>query len=273
MTAERAVSNCHYPGLIMASTAPLDRLQKIADFRTTCNFLRRKGNGSILLGGFFLYLGAVVFAGEAFGYFCLALAAFEVLIGIKNRFRPSAFGLILDGGMLIVLSVWNLAWHALWWRLGGGIAPAAVDVAVACIGVRRIAGYSRAFAAFDKPPEPEQIQWLDDLVDEIQRARASETPAMIEFKAGVRWKGMRIGDLIVFVDRLDFENLIVDRREVEILNDRQALLSSTREVRLRIGRRLFQLARFSPEMLSILESWLHDDNDGVEMGGSGSGAT
>jgi hypothetical protein len=255
----------------MASTAPLDRLQKIADYRTTCNFLRRKGNGSILLGGFFLYLGAVVFEGEPFGYFCLALAVFEVLIGIKNRFRPSAFGLILDGGTLIVLSVWNLAWHCLWWRLGGlgglggGIAPAAVDEAVACLGIRRIAGYSRAFAAFNKPPVPEQIQWLDDLVDEIQRAKASENPAMIEFKARGRWKGMRLGDLIVFVDRLDFENLIVDRREVEILNDRQALLSSMREVRLRLGRKLFRLARFSPEMLSILESWLRDDKEGAEL--------
>ena len=42
----------------MTEAAPLDRMQKIADFRTTCRFLRRSGKHAIIYGCFCLVLFA-----------------------------------------------------------------------------------------------------------------------------------------------------------------------------------------------------------------------
>jgi hypothetical protein len=245
----------HYPRLIMASTPPLDRLQKIADYRTTCTFLRRKGKSGIVLGCFFWFIGANAFQGRLFDYLYLGFATIELLVGLRNRLRPSAFGVVLDGGVLILLGVWNLTMQFLGWRLGTAI----IDVVVICLGIRRIAGYPRARGVFRDPPTPEQIHWFDDLVAEIQSATAAETSDVIEFTSGIRWKGRRLGEIAVFVDKHDSENLIVDLRDIEILSNRKALLRSTRQVQLRVGRKTFALAEFSPEMLSLLESWLADD--------------
>jgi hypothetical protein len=238
----------------MAISPPLDRLQKIADYRTTCKYLRRNGKTGIVLGCFFLFLGAMAFQGRLFDYLYFGLATIQLLAGLKNRLRPSAFGVVVDGGMLILLGVWNLTTRFLGWRQGAII----FDVVVICLGIRRIAGYPRARAVFRDPPTPEQIDWFDDLVAEIQSAKAEETPDLIEFTSGIRWKGRRLGDIAVFVDIHDSENLIVDLRDIEILSDRKALLRSARQVKLRIGRRTFALAEFAPEMLSLLKSWLAD---------------
>jgi hypothetical protein len=53
--------------------------------------------------------------------------------------------------------------------------------------------------------------------------------------------------------------LIVAPQEIEILSDVKALFGKTRQLRLRIGRKRFTLAEFSPEMLAVLESWLNAD--------------
>jgi hypothetical protein len=239
----------------MAITPPLDRLQKIADYRTTCKFLRRNGKTGIVLGCFFWFLGAMAFQDRLFDYLYLGFATIELLVGLRNRLRPSASGVVLDGGMLILLGVWNLTTRFLGWRQGAAI----FDVVVICLGIRRIAGYPRARAVFLDPPTPEQIQWFDDLVAEIQSAKAAETSDLIEFTSGIRWKGRRLGEIAVFVDKHDSENLIVDRHDIEIQSDRKALLRSARQVKLRVGRKTFALAEFSPEMLSVLESWLDGD--------------
>jgi hypothetical protein len=244
----------------MASNPPLDRLQKIADYRTTCKFLRRKGKSAIIFGALFMYLGVMLFAGRIVDYLYLGVATCELLIGLRNRLRPSATGVILDGGMLVLLSVWNLAMQLLWLQAGGDIRiGAAIDVLIAVAGIRRIAGYGRARDAFQEPPTPDQLDWFDDLIHEIQTAKAAETSDMIQFKSGLRWKGRRLGDMVVFVDKLDFENLVVDRHDIEILDDRKSLLSNARQVKLRLGRKLFKVAEFSPKMLEILETWQIDD--------------
>jgi hypothetical protein len=238
---------------------PLDRLQKIADYRTTCRSLKRKGRSAIFLGGFFLYLGVQFFDGGFLGFLYLGVAAVELLIGLRNCFQPSALGLVLDGGMLILLSVWNLAMYVLCGPFFGVGPGPVVDIGIAIAGVRRIAGYARARAVFADPPTPDQLRWFDDLAAEIQGAKPAETPDLIEFQAAGRWRGMRLGEIIVFVDRVDSENLIVTPQEIEILSDRKALLSKTRQLRLRIGRKTLALAEFSPEMLAVLESWLSSD--------------
>ena len=72
------------------------------------------------------------------------------------------------------------------------------------------------------------------------------------------WKGKRFGDVAIFVDKLDFENLIVDPRDIEWTDKSKALFGSNRLVVLRIGVRTFKIADISPEMLLRLESWQTD---------------
>jgi hypothetical protein len=248
----------------MTSTAPLDRLQKIADYRTTCKFLRKNGVGEMAFGFALSLNGAFAFQNRLVDYLYLAIATIVLLNGLRNRLHPSAFGRVMNGSMMILLGAWNLTIQFLWLGQGAPIAfnfgaPAIFDVFVICFGIREILRYPQARAVFRDPPTPEQIHWFDDLIAEIQSAKAGETPDLVEFTSGIRWRGRRLAEIAVFVDKNDLETLIVDRHDIEILSDRKALLRSARQVKLRIGRRTFALAVFSPEMLSVLESWLGDD--------------
>jgi hypothetical protein len=243
----------------MNGMPPLDRLQKIADYRTTCRSLKQKGRGAIYWAVLFLCLGVQFFDGGLLGFLYLGVAFIELLVGLRNCLQPSAFGLVLDGGMLILLSVWNLAMYVLCGPMVAISFGPGFDVGIAIAGVRRIAGYARARAVFAEPPTPDQLRWFDDLAAEIQGAKAAETPDLVEFLAVGRWKGMRLGEIIVFVNHIDSENLIVAPQEIEILSDHKALFGKTRQLRLRIGSKTFPLAEFSPEMLAVLESWLDGD--------------
>ena len=248
----------------MTDAAPHDRMQQMADYRTTCRFLVRSGKQGIAFGCMFLFLGVVnllvdpLLAGLNFG-----LGALELLIGLRNRFSPSASGVILDGIMLILLGIWNLSSQAV--AIAQGFDPAWFNVAfgaiVIVVGIQRIRRYPRVKAAFDDPPTEEQIAWFDDVVKEVQEAKPGEGD-VVDFRAGFQWKGKRFGDTLIFVDKLDTENLIVDRRDMEWTDKGKALFGGRRLARLRIGERTFGLAEIAPEMLALLESWRNEGEQG-----------
>ena len=244
----------------MTDETPLDRMQKIADFRTTCKFLRKSGKEAMVFGAIILALGAMMFQERLLDYLYIGLGIVELLIGLRNRYAPSASGVVLDGVLMLLFGAWNLTLQAI--AIEQGAEPFWFSLAFGAIfvvaGIRRIKKFGRVREAFREPPTVEQIAWFDDLIAEIQSAKEAATPKMVEFTAGVRWKARLIGDTAIFVDKLDMENLIVDRRDIDITDRGKALVRNVRIVRLRIGLRTFAAAEISPAMLAVLESWRSD---------------
>ena len=114
------------------------------------------------------------------------------------------------------------------------------------------------FRSFREPPTDEQVAWFDEVIAEIKAAKVAETPDMVEFRSGFLWKGRKLGDVLIFVDKLDFDNLIADRHDVDFTDKGKALFGG-RIVKLRIGRRTFRFAEIRPEMLATLQSWGADE--------------
>jgi hypothetical protein len=241
----------------MTDSAPLDRMQKMADYRTTCKFLNQSGKQGIVFGCVFLLTGVLTFNNQPLDYLYLGLGTAELLVGLFNRYQPSAFGIVLDGIMLILLGIWNLTVLAI--NLGMGIPPSwfgpIFGAVVILVGVQRIRRYPRVKAAFEEPPTDEQMAWFDDIVKDVREATPDAAGDVVEFRAGLAWKGKRFGDTAIFVDKMDMENLIVDRRDIDWTDKGKALFSIRRNVRLRIGERSFTLAEITPEMLTLLETW------------------
>jgi hypothetical protein len=243
----------------MTDDAPLERMQKIADFRTTTKYLKRGGRSSIVFGCVFLLLGALVFQGQLHNYLYLGLGVAELFVGLHNRFRPSAAGVVLDAVMLLLLGLWNLA-NQLFFNPGPQMEVFGLvfGVLVIAIALQRFRRYPRAREAFAEPPTEEQLAWLDELVAEIQAADPASTPDLVEFRAGFPWKARRLGDVLVFVDKLDTENLIVDRHDLDWTDRGKALFGSNRLVRLRVGHRTFGVAEVRPDVLATLDEWRRD---------------
>ncbi len=244
----------------MTDAAPLDRMQQMADYRTTCKFLKRSGQQGIVFGSLFLLIGVMNFGQRATDYLYLGLGSIELLIGLHNRYYPSALGIVLDGILLILLGVWNLAWQAMAVAQGVPLSwfSGIFGVLVIVVGVMRFKRYPRIKAAFDNPPTDVQIAWFDDVVKEVQEATPNASGDVVEFRSGLVWKGKRFGDMVIFVDKMDFENLIVDRRDTEWTDKGKTLFGGRRHGRLRIGERTFSFAEFTPENLAVLEAWRYD---------------
>src|SRR5688572_14112629 len=102
----------------MTDESPQERMQRMADYRTTCRFLNQSGKQGIIFGCVFLMIGYVSFAGDLPSYLYLGLGFLELLIGVLNRYKPSAVGIILDGLMLILLGIWNLSWQVMAFQQG-----------------------------------------------------------------------------------------------------------------------------------------------------------
>src|SRR5260370_2868546 len=137
----------------MTDNAPLDRMQKLAEYRTTCRFLKRSGKGAILVGGLILGLGAMnLLQGPGAmnvqrprDYLYLGLGTVELLIGLRNRFAPSASGVILDGLLLILFGLVNVTLQVI--ALFEGDDPSGMGIAFGVVftlmGIRRISRYQR----------------------------------------------------------------------------------------------------------------------------------
>lgn len=244
----------------MTVESPQERMQRMADYRTTCRFLNHSGKQGIVFGCVFLLIGYASFVGDLLSYLYVGLGSLELLIGVLNRYRPSASGIVLDGIMLILLGIWNLSWLAMAVAQGLPIPwfSGIFGVMVIIVGIQRIRRYPRVKAAFDEPPTEEQKAWFDDIIREIQEATPDAAGDVVEFRAGFVWKGKRYGDTAIFVDKMDMENLIVDRGDIDWTDKGKVLFGSKRLVRLRIGQRSFNLAEIAPEMLTVLELWRHN---------------
>jgi len=244
----------------MTDSAPLESMQRFADYRNTCKFLLKSGKEGIFIGCFFLLLAWLNFNQGVTDYLYFALGACELLIGLRNRYYPSATGVILDGLMLIILGVWNLSWQAI--AVAQGAQPfwfnGFFGILVIVMGVRRTLRYPRVKKAFDDPPTEEQMAWFDEIIKEIKEADVAADADAVEFKSGFLWKGKRYGENVIFADKLDMETLIVDRRDIDWTDRGKALFGNHRNVRLRIGERSFPIADFAPDILARLEAWRNE---------------
>lgn len=244
----------------MSDSAPLDRMQMIADYRAACKFLVQSGKQGIMFGCVSLFIGISVFNNQLFDYLYLGVGTVYLLIGLHNRYYPSAFGIILDGIMLILLGVWNLSLQAVavWVQQQPSIFSGVFGAMMIFIGLIRFRRYPRVKAAFDDPPSEDQIAWFDDVVKEVRDATPDAAADVFEFRAGLLWKGKRFGDMVIFVDKMDFETLIVDRRDIDFDDKGKTLFGAKRRGSLRIGKRKFGLAEIQPEMVTLLEVWRTD---------------
>src|SRR5690349_20283779 len=127
----------------MTDAAPLERLQKIADYRTTCKYLSKVGMEGIVFGCIILLLGGNTFEDRILDYFYMGLGVAELVVGIRNRFRPSASGVVLQGMLLMMFGIWNLGLQAIIIQNGGqlGWFGTIFGVLLIIIGITQIRRY------------------------------------------------------------------------------------------------------------------------------------
>ena len=241
----------------MEANSPLERLQTIADYRTTSRMLRESGRQSFFWGGLMLLLGYLSFTGAAWNYVYLALGFAEFGVGALNRYRPSAEGIIFDGLLLLVFALWNLGMQALAWLGGGGVSwfGLVVGVFLLLAGFIRVSWYKRARAGFDDPPTEEQLAWLDGLAREILASDPAQNPDTVEFTSGLRWKGKLLGEAVVLVAQNEAEILVVGRDDFEMSATGKTLFGGKHTGQVRAGARRFRQAIFAPPALANYEHW------------------
>jgi len=242
----------------MNDEAPIKRLQKIADFRTTSEHLKKSGRAAILFGFLWVYLGVESFDGSISQYLYIGLGCCELLMGLRNRYFPTPIGFVLEGCFLILLGLYNIGRQLNDIALGGQpVLFSAIFAGLTIwIGFRHFKRYHQVRDAFDEPPSKEQLEWLDDIVAEIRKLKSSGSPEIVCFRSGLEWIGRRLGDLLIFIDQIDSENVIVDRRDAVCIDKGKVLLGSKHNAEVFLGERRFALAQFTPEMLGRFQNWL-----------------
>lgn len=247
----------------MTESPPLDRMQLIADYRTAVNSLKKSGKQAITYGCLCLFVGLINFdPTNVFQCLYLGVGAAEVLIGLRNRLRPSPLGVLLDLFLLALLGMWNIGVQVLVMEMGGQPWwPGAVfGFFIIIAAARRVRHFNRVRDAFREPPSESQLAWFDEVINEIRNTNSDESDDMIEFRSGLTWKGKRLGDVLIVVDHFDLENLIVDARDVDFTDRGKGLIRKNRYGQLRLGERTFSLASISPQKLDVLLSWRGDAN-------------
>jgi hypothetical protein len=243
----------------MERSEPLDRLQKIADYRTAYRFLRTSGKHSMIFGAILLALILQDFGGQPGDALLATICAVEVLIGAWNRFNPSPVGMILDGCWIGLLGVVSIYRFAVMLPVVGRLAwiSFAFGVSLLLAAAMRFAWYGRAKRAFADPPTEDQIAWLDELVKEILAADPATDPQAVAFSMGATFKGKLLGDTAVFVMGKDVDLFVAARDDVEF-EVTGKLFGRKPQAMIRIGRRKFPGATLSEAAVANYRRWKDD---------------
>lgn len=201
-------------------------LRNVAAYQDLCQKVARGGTQSLIFGMVMLGVGYLTFDPRnpfaPFTLIYLCLGALELSVGLLNKFRPSAEGVLLDGLVLFAFGASHLARQLLVWQgvMRGMISPISVAFGLFWVyqGYQHVLGYAALRRAFADRPTGAHLRWFNELLHDIRTADPESDPQSLDLPTRPRLKAKLLGDTAVFV-LPDGEILVAAREHVEILRE------------------------------------------------------
>lgn len=182
------------------------RLQQVAAYRELCRSVQRSGRENVVYAVLMLGLAYFIYStggnlNEQVALVFGALALGELFVGLYKWFVPSAFGLFLDGVVMLVFAALNglLAYNR--FQAGGGVNPINVFFGLFMLfgAMNRFKAYGALRALFAERPDPDHMAWFDDLVREIQGSEPHSDRLVLDLPTTPYWKAKLLGATAFFV--------------------------------------------------------------------------
>lgn len=215
----------------MNAPSPSQRLQQAADYLTVRRVVRTWAIGSLVIGLITILLSLI----PPFDLVSAVLGLVLIGSGGFNLLRPRPLGLAIDGATVVLVGVFNVVDSVTGMRAGNSGAAVWLRVGVFQLfwGAQSFWRFARYRHAFDVTPAESDLEQLDESLATLRKARAKESPDVIEFTVSgsrnTRWKG-RLGDrdaLLTTVVRDEVR--VAAREEIEITDRGKVLIGSARK--------------------------------------------
>jgi hypothetical protein len=244
----------------MITADRLKRLQEVADYRTVRQTLRGGAIGSLVFGGLALLLGLV----SPMDPILAGVGAVLVGTGLWNFFAPRPTGIIVDGLTLVMVGVYNLAdvfIGAAQGQSGAGSGVwAKLGVFQIIWGVQSFWRFFQFREAFKTPATGAELLELDGMAKELWKARVKDSSDTIELNVSglhaKKWKVRLEPEAALMATQGGLELRLCGRDELDIEDTGKAMLSKTRNVKLRIGAKESK-GSMSPESFERFRQWKH----------------
>ncbi|MBM3983670.1 MAG: hypothetical protein FJ304_26050 [Planctomycetes bacterium] len=182
------------------------RLQQVAAYRELCRSVQRGGRENVVFALIMLGLAYLIYSGggaanERAAILFGIIAAGELLVGLYKWFAPSAFGLFLDGVVMLVFAGLN-GWFV-YQRVQMGIGANPINVFFGLFmlfgAINRFKSYGTLRALFAERPDPEHMAWFDDLVREIRWSDPQTDQLALDLPTRPHWRAKLLGNTAFFV--------------------------------------------------------------------------
>ncbi|MFC2018981.1 hypothetical protein ACFLU4_03385 [Chloroflexota bacterium] len=242
---------------VAAAGAPLEELQRAADYLTLRKRLKGGGIGSILFGVIAIVMGFIFMSEDPINVILVFIGIFLLVEGIWLLRSPSPRGLVIDGVALCIIGVWNIVITIANIAAGaGGAAWAAVLGVLQLYWGFKSFGQSRRFATLSTgKPNEQSIAWVEDMAKSIKKANTAQSTNVIEFQMGRKqWKAELIQDMGIFVEAAGDEVIVASRDEVQFTSKGEAAPGKSRKISCRVCNYSLD-GKISPELMERYEAW------------------
>jgi len=242
---------------VTAAGAPLEELQRAADYLMLRKRLKGGGIGSIIFGVIAIVMGFVFMSEDPINVILVLIGIFLLVEGIWLLRSPSPRGLLIDGVALCIIGVWNIVITIANIAAGaGGAAWAAVLGVFQLYWGFKSFGQSRRFAtlAAGKPGE-QSIAWVEDMAKSIKKANIAQSTTIIDFQMGKKqWKAELMKDMGIFVETAGDEVIVAPRDEVQFTSRGEAAPGKPRKISCRVCNYSLD-GKISTELMERYEAW------------------
>jgi hypothetical protein len=179
------------------------RLQNVAAYRELCRSVQQGGRQnvaySLVIFGLAYFMETIGARSLAVFYCFLALG--ELLVGLYKWFVPSAEGLILDAGILLVFAGRTFWYQFNQFQNGRGLDPVFIFLGLFMLfgAFNRVKNYGLLRRLFAERPEAEHLAWFDDLVREIQASDPHTDQLALDLPTRPHWRAKLLGGTAFFV--------------------------------------------------------------------------
>jgi hypothetical protein len=196
-------------------------MRRVAEYRKVCEHVRSRGTHSLVFGlmmlGFwyFVYVHLTKEPWGLFSMIALGLAVLEILVGLYQRFFPSAEGLLFDGIVMLAFAGSNGVRAYLWWQVNGRVDYIFIAFSVLWTlqGANLLRSYASLLRRMPTRPTRDQLRWFNSLLADLRDADPKLDPRAVAFPTDPFLTGLLLGESAFFLDPAG-EMLVADRRDV-----------------------------------------------------------
>lgn len=242
----------------MITADRLKRLQEVADYRTVRKTLRGGAIGSLVFGGLALFAGLAA----PMDLILTGVGAVLVGTGFWNLLSPRPTGIIVDGATLVMVGVYNVSSVFIGAAQGDSGAGGGLFVKLGVFqviwGVQSFWRYFQFRDAFKAPATGTELLELDGIAAGLWKSKVKDSSDTIEFVVSglhaKKWKAQLQPEAALMATEGGAELRLCGRDQLDIEDTGKAMLSKTRNVKLRIGAKELK-ASMSPESFERFRAW------------------